>query len=85
MNQSFKSFLLLLALTASIVFIIGACWHSLEELHFFKSFYPEEFTVAEAFYASAVELIKVTIISLPFCLIIWVSLYLLGPSREKDD
>ena len=85
MNQSFKSFSLLILVTASMVVVISASWHSLEELHFLKSFYPDSFSVADVFYASAVELIRVMIISLPFCLVIWVSLHLLGLSREKDD
>ena len=85
MNQSFKSLLLLLALIASLVVVASACWHSLEDLDYFKSFYPEDFTVTEAFYASAVELIKVTIISLPFFLLVFVSLHLLRLNRRQDD
>lgn len=84
MNQSSKSFLLLLAFIGSLAVMSSASWHSLEEIHYFKSFYPEEFSVAEVFYASAVELIKVTIIGAPFYLIMLVSLYLLGLSSRKD-
>ena len=64
-----------IALSIFIVFVI--CWHSLEEIHYLKTFYPKQFTVEEAFYASAVELLKVIIISLPFCFIIGTGLYLL--------
>ena len=85
MNRSFKSFLPLLVLTASLIVVASACWHSLEEIHYFKSFYPKEFTVTETFYASGVELIKVTLIGAPFCLIILVSLYLLSLSSRKVD
>lgn len=66
------------AILASIVVFAAVCWHSVEEIHYLKSFYPERFTVEEAFHASAVELIKVTIIGLPISLIVGVGLYLLG-------
>ena len=45
-------------------------------------FFPRQFTVQEAFYASAVELIKVLIISLPFVLIIATALYQPVPSVQ---
>ena len=77
--------MLLIALTFSLVIVASASWHSLEALDHFKSFYPEQFTVTESFYASGVELIKVTIISLPFFLIVFVSLCLLRFSSGKND
>ncbi len=65
----------------SIVVISAVCWHSLEEIHYLKSFYPQQFTVEETFYASAVELVKVIIIGLPFFLIVGTGLYLLRHFR----
>lgn len=53
----------------------AVCWHSVEEIHYLKSFFPQRFTVQEACYAAAVELIKVAIIGMPIVLIISVSLY----------
>jgi len=47
-------------------------------------FYPKQFTVEEAFYASAVELVKVLIIALPFFLLIATSLYLLRNFAKKS-
>ncbi|MFQ5756875.1 MAG: hypothetical protein ACE5H7_12425 [Acidiferrobacterales bacterium] len=65
------------AIVLSIVIVAAVCWHSLEEIHYLKSFYPSQFSVEEAFYASAVELVKIIIISLPFFLIIGTGLYVL--------
>ncbi|HSL92257.1 MAG TPA: hypothetical protein VK863_06375 [Candidatus Limnocylindrales bacterium] len=59
---------ILSAIAAGIVAVSAVCWHSVEEIHYLKSFYPKEFSVQEAFYASAVELVKVVIIGLPFLL-----------------
>lgn len=65
-------------LTVSVI-IIGVvifsaiCWHSIEEIHYLKSFFPKAFTVEEAMYASVVELIKIVIIGIPFFLVIGLS------------
>jgi len=69
---------------AGILIVSAICWHSVGEIHYMKSFYPKQFTVEDAFYASAVELVKVLIISLPFCLIIAISLYLLRHFDKKS-
>ena len=61
------------------------CFHSVEEIHYLKSFFPETFTVQEAFYASAVELIKVMIIGIPFLLFISICLVLAGRIRKDKD
>jgi hypothetical protein len=65
----------IIVMLASIVVIFGISFHSLEEIHYFKSFYPKSFTVEAAFYASLVELIKIAIISFPFLLLTGLSLY----------
>lgn len=61
-----------------MVFAIGAvaavCLHSLEEIHYLKSFFPAEFTVQDAFYAAMIELIKDVIIAIPLILIVAVAL-----------
>lgn len=67
----------------SLIVVSVVCWHSLEEIHYLKSFYPQQFTVEETFYASAVELVKVIIIGLPFFLIVGTGLYLLRHFRGK--
>jgi len=51
------------------------CLHSLEEIHYLKTFFPRTFTVQEAFYAGALELIKVAIIALPLVLLIGICLF----------
>ena len=85
MGGFWKKILLSLAIVVSIVIVAAVCWHSLEEIHYLKSFYPKHFTVEEAFYASGVELIKVCVISMPFFLVLWVSLHLLKIQRNKDE
>jgi hypothetical protein len=69
---------LLLSVIAGCFIIVSAvCWHSIEEIHYLKSFFPKQFSVEEAFYASKVELVKIAIISFPLILIIGISLYFL--------
>jgi hypothetical protein len=69
---------LLLSVIAGCLIIVSAvCWHSVEEIHYLKSFFPKQFSVEEAFYASKVELVKIAIISFPLILIIGISLYFL--------
>jgi hypothetical protein len=75
---------ILSAIAAGIVAVSAVCWHSIEEIHYLKSFYPKQFSVQEAFYASAVELVKVVIIGIPFLLIIGAGLYLLGHFGKED-
>lgn len=83
MGSSKAGRVFLIALVTLTVVAIGAvCLHSLEEIHYLKSFFPRSFTVQEAFFASALELIKVIIIALPLLLIISVSLFFL---RQRDN
>ena len=42
-----------------VIMVMSVSFHSVEEIHYFKTFYPDEFTVQETFYAALVELIKV--------------------------
>ena len=76
--------LLISAIIIAIIIVSAVCWHSVGEIHYLKSFYPHQFTVEEAFYASAVELVKVLIIALPFCIVIAVCLYLLRHFNNKS-
>ena len=85
MNSFWKKLLLFLAIVVSTLIVAAVCWHSLEEIHYLKSFYPKQFTVEESFYASGVELIKVFVVGVPFFLVIWVSLYLLKIRRNGDE
>jgi len=57
----------------------------LDEIHYLKSFFPDRFSVEEAYYASRIELIKVIIISLPLALIIYVCLRLLDIFRNQNN
>ena len=85
MGRLFKKVFLSIAVLISVVIIFAVCWHSLGEIHYLKSFFPKSFTVEEAFYASAVELVKVIIISLPFVLVIFAGLYLFGLSKNREQ
>lgn len=62
----------------SIIVVAAVCWHSVQEIHYLKTFYPRQFSVQEAFYASLVELVKVIIISLPFILVVVGGILLLS-------
>jgi hypothetical protein len=80
-----KYFVIIISVIAtSIVAVSAVCWHSLEEIHYLKSFFPKQFTVEEAFYASALELIKIAIICLPLILIAGVGLTLLHVFNKKS-
>jgi hypothetical protein len=74
--KAFKIFLVLAA-AASFAVIAAASWHSVEEIHYLKTFYPSKFTVEEASMAAEVELIKVLLISLPLVIVIAAALYIL--------
>ncbi len=72
-----------LTVTAPISHLV--CLHSVEEIHYLKSFFPRDFTVEEAFYAAAIELIKVIIIGLPILLVIGVCMSKLRQSKRDSD
>jgi hypothetical protein len=69
----------------ALIVIFAICLHSLEEIHYLKSFFPDQFTVEEAFYASAIELIKILIITLPFVLLVATGLFLLRNDARRND
>ncbi len=76
----------LLFIIISLVIIAAVSFHSVEEIHYLKSFYPHSFTVAESKDAAIVELIKVLLISLPLILIVICGLFLfrLLPRNQKN-
>jgi hypothetical protein len=71
-----KRMIATLLLWAGAVALAAVCYHSVEEIHYLKSFFPRSFTVAEACYAAVVELIKVAIIALPILVVMGLGLYL---------
>ncbi len=81
-NKKIRTLFLTSAAALSIIAIIAVCWHSLEEIHYLKSFYPTWFTVEEAYYASTIELIKVFIIGFPLLIVLVISLSLLNRFRD---
>jgi hypothetical protein len=68
---------LLSAIGVCLVAVCAISWHSVEEIHYLKTFYPRHFTVQEAWYATLVELVKVALAIFPLLLIGAAALLLL--------
>jgi hypothetical protein len=83
MNRTSQA-LILAATAISVIVVSSVCWHSVEEIHYLKSFYPRQFSVEEAFYASGVELFKVLIIAVPFFFAVVVGFFLLHYWKKKS-
>ena len=77
MTKKPHSIFLISIVVFGVVILSAVCWHSVGEIHYLKSFFPNRFSVEEAYYASAVELIKVVVIALPIITVIGISLYVL--------
>jgi hypothetical protein len=73
---------LLVASAVCLAVIAVVSLHSVWEIHYLKSFYPNHFSVSEAAYASVVELIKVALIAFPLVLLICVCLFLMWLSYK---
>jgi len=84
-KNSLSSVLGLIVIGAGVAVVAAVSWHSVQEIHYLKTFYPDDFTVQEIFYASGVELIKVVLISLPLILIIGIVLRMRGASGKGSD
>ena len=75
---------LVAVIVAGVIIFSAVCWHSVGEIHYFKSFFPKGFGVEGAYYASVVELIKVIIIALPIIMVIGISLYVLRHFKKDS-
>lgn len=82
MKRAYRALSLVITVVGLAV-ISGVCWHSIEEIHYLKTFFPKQFTVQEAYYASRIELIKISIICFPVLVIIGISLYFLHYYRKE--
>jgi hypothetical protein len=80
-----KRLIVWIAMLAGVAVYSAICLHSVEEIHYLKTFFPKQFTVEEAFYAAAIELIKVAIIGIPFLLLIVVCAVMLRESNKGKD
>ncbi|MFQ5735582.1 MAG: hypothetical protein ACE5GY_01820 [Thermodesulfobacteriota bacterium] len=80
MNRA--KYILAAVIILCLVLLSAVSWHSVEEIHYLKTFYPGSFTVEEAFWASLVELIKVHLIALPLIVVIALCLYLAARLRK---
>jgi hypothetical protein len=72
-----------LAIVFSVGIITAFALHSIEEIHYLKSFYPHSFTVEQAMQASVVELVKVLLASLPLGIVIAVCVALLKSHSKR--
>ncbi len=70
-------------IVASLGVITAVSWHSVEEIHYLKTFYPRSFTVEEAFWASLVELVKVYLVALPLVITILLCLYIIRSLKKE--
>lgn len=75
---------LLAAVTVCLISLSAVSFHSVEEIHYLKSFYPERFSVSDAAAAALVELIKVSLVAMPLFLIVLVCLFLLWLFEKPD-
>jgi hypothetical protein len=75
-KTAYSKILFSITISGAVIFA-AVCWHSVEEIHYLKSFFPNQFSVQDAYYATAIELMKVIIVGLPIALIIAVGLYIL--------
>lgn len=76
-SNNFTKWLSVALVAFAFAAVTAVCLHSLEEIHYLKSFFPPDFTVQETFYAAMIELIKVVIIAIPLILVIAVALFFL--------
>ncbi|MCG6970362.1 MAG: hypothetical protein LJE85_11395 [Gammaproteobacteria bacterium] len=74
--------IMVLIIFVSLMFLFAVCFHSLEEIHYLKSFFPQTFTMEQAFYASVIELIKIAIIAVPLVVVIYIGLYYLKNRKQ---
>jgi ABC-type sugar transport system permease subunit len=74
--------IMVLIISVSLVFLFAVCFHSLEEIHYLKSFFPQTFTMEQAFYASVIELIKIAIIAVPLVVVIYIGLFYLKNRKQ---
>jgi hypothetical protein len=76
--------ILLITLVALAFSALGAvCLHSLEEIHYLKSFFPRSFSVQEAASAALVEMVKVHIIALPLVVLIAICLFFYDRTKKR--
>lgn len=68
---------LLIIIVFCLAGIAIVSFHSVSEIHYLKTFYPAYFSVQDVAYASLVELIKVSLITLPVAIAIFVCLFLI--------
>lgn len=82
--MGYLKYLLLLFILVCVLIISAVSWHSVEEIHYLKSFYPAALSVENAFYAAWVEVIKIHIISLPLLTIILICAFLLWLYKKGE-
>jgi len=79
-----KDILFWTIIIVSFIFLVLVINHSVYEIHYLKSFFPDNFTVEQAKDAAIVELIKIFFISIPILIIIWICLNILRKKQPKS-
>jgi len=72
-----KNWIFIALIIVSVIFISAVAYHSVQEIHYLKGFFPSNFTVEQAKDASVIELVKVSLIAIPVVIIISLSLFAL--------
>jgi preprotein translocase subunit SecG len=75
---------LLTIVIVCLTVVTAVSLHSVKEIHYLKSFYPDRFSVSDAAAAAGVELIKVSLVAFPLFLIVLVCLFFLWLSNKAD-
>lgn len=76
--------LLIILPVLALLTLTAVCLHSLEEIHYLKTFLPSTMTVQQACYAGVLEIIKLGVIALPLILLTGLCLFFYHQlSRDK--
>lgn len=79
-----KNLFLYSVIIVCLIVISIVSFHSVWEIHYLKSFYPGNFTVVDAGWASVVELIKVSLTSFPLILLIIMSYFFIKHLKKWE-
>lgn len=72
-----KQKIILSVMFLALIFMSAVSCHSVQEIHYLKSFFPQDFTTEQAMHAGIIELAKIIIIAIPTFLLIILCLGLL--------
>ena len=82
-NGGYFRYLLVSIIVLGVIIISAVAYHSVGEIHYLKTFFPDQFSVQEARDASIIELVKVSVISIPLVLIIIICLVFIKKDIQR--